>query len=292
MKDSVRSIVAAVLAIFAVAIAAATIQSTVRPESSGSQGPGGGGGSGVGPPPSSGSPPGELLQLPFLTEILTVLVVLVALAVLVYLYKYWRIALKALIALTVVVGVLILLMTVLGSSGTPSRLPVMEPGYEGASGGGGGAESTEQPSLPAIVLLLVLVAALLGTIVAYRKTAAPEDEPETDETEQSTVDTAAVGEAAGRAADRLENEATVDNEVYRAWREMTELLDMSDPETSTPDEFATAAVAAGMSRDDVHELTRLFEDVRYGNADPSAEREQQAIGIFRRIEDQYTEDEP
>lgn len=168
----------------------------------------------------------------------------------------------------------------------------MEPGFEGTFGGGGGSESADQPSLPAIVLLLVLVAALLGTFFAYRRTAATEDEPAPDETQQPAVDTAAVGEAAGRAADRLEDAAAVDNEVYRAWREMTELLDISDPETSTPDEFATAAVAAGMSQDDVHELTRLFEDVRYGNADASAEREQQAIGIFRRIEAQYTEDEP
>ena len=297
MKDSTRSVFIAVLAIFAVAVVAATIESTVVPEASGPEGPdgsGGGGDGGLVPPPQSGPSPGEALQIPFLTEILTILIVLVALAALVYLYKYWRRALKTLIVIAGALGVLYLLGTFLASPGQPSMPPIIEPGNGslfGGGGGGGDAGPTDQPSLPAVLLLLGLVVALVATIIAYLKTTPAETDTTPDKPNGRTIDATAVGEAAGRAADRLEQDTTVENEVYRAWREMTDLLEIPNPETSTPEEFATAAVEAGMGRDDVHELTRLFEDVRYGNSAPSTEREQRAIGIFRRIEDRYTEDE-
>nr|WP_303647825.1 DUF4129 domain-containing protein [Haloarchaeobius amylolyticus] len=95
---------------------------------------------------------------------------------------------------------------------------------------------------------------------------------------------AAVGAAAGRAADRLEDTTAVDNEVYRAWREMTTHLDVPDPQSSTPAEFAEAAVAAGMTREQVDELTALFEEVRYGGEAPTSDRETRAIDALRAIE--------
>lgn len=296
MKDTTRSVLIAVLAIVAVAVVAATIESTVIPEASGpegSDGSGGGGDGGLVPPPQPGPSPGETLQIPFLTEILTVLAVLVGLAVLVYLYKYWRTALITLIAIAAVLGALYLLVTFLASPGQPSMPPMMEPGNGSLFGGGGGGDTgpTDQPSLPSILLLLVLLVALVALIIAYLKTTPAQDDTVPEKPNESDIEATAVGEAAGRAADRLEQDTNVENEVYRAWREMTDLLDVPNPETSTPEEFATAAVEAGMGRDDVRELTRLFEDVRYGNSAPSAEREQRAIRIFRRIEDQYTEDE-
>nr|WP_303647699.1 DUF4129 domain-containing protein [Haloarchaeobius sp. HME9146] len=95
---------------------------------------------------------------------------------------------------------------------------------------------------------------------------------------------AAIGAAAGRAADRLETSTAVDNEVYRAWREMTTHLDVPEPESSTPAEFAEAAIAAGMTREQVTELTALFEEVRYGGEDPTTDRESRAIEALRAIE--------
>lgn len=106
--------------------------------------------------------------------------------------------------------------------------------------------------------------------------------------------------AAGRAADRLEaQDAAVENEVYRAWWDLTSRLSVAEPDTATPGEFADAAVAAGLDERDVAELTRLFEEVRYGErdagappgVDPSTEgsdeaatREERAISVFRSIE--------
>jgi hypothetical protein len=100
------------------------------------------------------------------------------------------------------------------------------------------------------------------------------------------LDLEAVAAAAGAAAERIENDADATNEVYRAWGEMVGLLAVADPETTTPAEFADAAVAAGMDRDDVTLLTRLFEEVRYGGRDPDV-REGRALDALRRIEAAY-----
>ncbi len=299
MRDSARSVVIAALVIVAIAVVAATIESTLVPERGGSGGSGGGdtpGGGGI-LPAGNASTPGESLQIPFLTEITVILGVLVVVGFLVYLYVYRRAALRIFVVLAVVIGALYVLFSVLGfPSGSPMELPpgMGSSGPLGGGGGdGGGADSgpMEQPSLPSILLLLALVAALFGTVLAYLRTTSERDD-HVEGNESEGVDTTAMGEAAGRAADRMEQNESADNEVYRAWREMTGLLDIPDPETSTPGDFETAAVEAGMGRDDVRELTRLFEDVRYGNADPSAARERRAIDVFRRIEARYTEDDP
>jgi hypothetical protein len=42
-----------------------------------------------------------------------------------------------------------------------------------------------------------------------------------------------------------------------------------------------------MDRADVERLTRLFADVRYGGADPTAEREAAAVETLRSIEAAY-----
>ena len=96
-----------------------------------------------------------------------------------------------------------------------------------------------------------------------------------------------LAEAAGRAADRLEeHNADADNEVYRAWWGMTSLLEVPNPDSATPGEFADAAVDVGLDEDDVARLTRLFEEVRYGERDADS-REGRALEVFRTIEAEY-----
>jgi len=79
----------------------------------------------------------------------------------------------------------------------------------------------------------------------------------------------------------------VENEVYRAWREMTGHLDVENPESSTPAEFAAAAESVGMDDAHVAELTDLFREVRYGGAAATDDREQRAIDALRAIESTY-----
>lgn len=294
MRESTRAGVLASLAVLAVALAAATLDSTVVPEGPQGSGPDGVGGEGSGgllPVPRSGPSPAETVQVPFLSELLMVLTVVVALAVIVYAFVHWRRTVAVLVTVTVLILLAFLLFQFLSPPPMPGRPSSLEPGNGSIFGGGGGGEpaETNRPSPPSTVLLFVLGLALLGAVVALVRTRTTAEEEEA--TDEGSIDggaeAAALGRAAGRAADRLEAETEGVNEVYRTWREMTELLDVEDPRTSTPGEFADAAVEAGLGREDVAELTRLFEDVRYGETQPSDEHERQAIAVFRRIEDRY-----
>lgn len=62
------------------------------------------------------------------------------------------------------------------------------------------------------------------------------------------------------------------NEVYQAWCEMVRQLEVARPHVMTPRELSRAAVDQGFDREPVESLTRAFEQVRYGEADPSADR--------------------
>ena len=105
-----------------------------------------------------------------------------------------------------------------------------------------------------------------------------DDEPDLDE----------FAAAAGRAADRIEEHAVdVDNAVYRAWVEMTDLIEVDNPDVYSPGEFAETAVDLGMDESDVSELTNLFNEVRYGDRDAST-REDRAVSVLRNIESAYS----
>lgn len=297
MRETVRTTALAGLAVLAVALAAATLDSTVVPEPSGQGGPGPGGiggegGGGLLPVPRSGPPPAETVQIPFLSELLAVLATVLAVAVVVYAFRHWRRTLAAVLAAFVLLVLAYVLSHLVSVPALPARSPMPEPGNGSVFGGGGGGGSeTTRPTPPSLVLLFVFCLALLGAVVALRRSTGEDGEETTGESSDGDPDVAAVGRAAGRAADRLEAETDTTNEVYRTWREMTELLHVDDPRTSTPGEFAAGAVDAGLGREDVAELTRLFEDVRYGETQPSEEDERRAVAVFRRIEDRYAGEE-
>ncbi len=163
----------------------------------------------------------------------------------------------------------------------------------GAPGVGGEGDAV---STPEALFLLVVVAALIASVLVLIAAAGDDEDDGTrggDETEvpgdESEPDLVAVGRTAGAAADRIES-GEADNEVYRAWREMTEVLDVDRPASSTPAEFAAAAVDAGVEPEPVERLTDVFERVRYGGADPTGDRERRAVDALRRIEAAHRED--
>lgn len=152
---------------------------------------------------------------------------------------------------------------------------------------GGGDRTLTTPT--SIIAILFVVAALGLLAAAFFRDDGEETqlatEPEMDDETRQAV----IGSAAGEAADRIEAEAELENEVYRAWAEMAEPLPVDHPETSTPAEFAQAARDTGLQREDVDELTDLFEQVRYSTAAPTEEREKRAVEALRRIERHYSE---
>ncbi|PSQ15665.1 hypothetical protein BRD00_13465 [Halobacteriales archaeon QS_8_69_26] len=213
------------------------------------------------------------------------------------------------VALTTSLGIPVFMIWLLLSScpdrNQESGLPEM---LSGRSSGGGQSGNAVDPNATvppfdvpvAVVLvvglaLLVVLAVTLSDRDVFSAGLSPslsalrtdDEEPAGEQASVFAGGAAAVGRAAGRAADRIEESEDLENEVYRAWVEMTRHLDVEHPESSTPAEFARAATEAGMDEEDVEELTWLFEEVRYGGRTATEERESRAIEALRRIESTY-----
>lgn len=73
------------------------------------------------------------------------------------------------------------------------------------------------------------------------------------------------------------------DEVDRLWLAMARRLDVDDPESTTPAEFAREAVRAGMDPDGVRTLTDAFEEVRYGGAGVTEDRKRRAREGYRKL---------
>lgn len=308
-RDRITPIVLALLAVLALGASAATLNTARDGFSQGSKGPneegaGGGSGSGdgstfeLGSPPLNGSAEGASLSTGLLQALVGVLLLLGCIALAVTIYRNgWR-SLFPTIAVTVL-GLMLLLALLFSLQGlsTQSERTGMIGGERSLpSGASGNSGDIVSPALDHSTILFALIAAaiIVASILLVRSTG---DSPlsgrsltDSDDAadESRTPASAEIGAAAGRAADELETDTARSNAIYHAWREMTSHLDLQR-ETSTPGEFAAAAVAAGMARDDVDELTELFEATRYGNIDASEERERRALATLRRIEREYAE---
>jgi hypothetical protein len=163
------------------------------------------------------------------------------------------------------------------------------------TGGAGGGDGVVVETVTDPAVLAVVIGAVGLVVVALTLVEAGDDEDSEksraaeglDGTGGGATSLAAVAQAAGAAADRIEASGAVDNEVYRAWREMTDDLDVPNPRSSTPAEFRAAAIEAGIDAEAVDELTEVFEAVRYGGEAATEERERRAVEALRRIETDY-----
>lgn len=303
-RRTIRAIAVAGLGVLAVGLAASTLSSTLVKEGRPGDGSGFAEAGGYSSPPPTGDGPRRLLEFPWLGELLYAAFALLFVCLVAYVAYEYRREVAVLAAVAIVLGATIWYVSQHVTVPIPEPTPE-PPAGQGGSGlndsRGGQVEGLETPRSPVAGIVLVVLA-VVGLVLAVatsstRRAAVVDRLTETDE------DVVAVGRAAGRAADRLGGDSddtdTADgdgfeNEVYRAWREMTAGLDVDRPESSTPGEFADAAIEAGMSPDDVRELTTLFEAVRYGGRGPTEERERRARRLFRRIEATYAgeEDDP
>lgn len=279
----------AVLAVLSFAAAAATLDTTGE-----GAGPALGEGGGESrPDPGVLRPPPDLPVDVALQVLAALLAVAVLAAGLVGLYAFYerygaRGLLAAAVGTVIVLGAVALLLGGLqldrqsppAGNDDPGRPSVM-PGEPGLAGDEQAGVPTASP--PVVLALGFALALLVGGLVLVRATGGADYAPPSGD--GSSGDVAALGRAAGRAADRIDRGAVVDNEVYRAWREMTERLDVEAPEASTPGEFAEAAVDAGLDPDAVAELTDLFAAVRYGGGEADESRERRAAAALRRIEE-------
>ncbi|UPV98993.1 DUF4129 domain-containing protein [Halorussus gelatinilyticus] len=308
-RDTVRPVVLALLAVVAIGVAAATLNSAVVTDGSGGFGvgqPNSDAGAPNGSQPSfelgnqssSGdvAPPLQLPCYPFLDSWWAIALIVAGFAGGAYV-AYRRLGGLGVVAYAGPVGIPLLfahaMLTVCSDPAENATSSFFEKGNvslvpEGGSGAPGGSTGTSVTD-PSVLLLAGLGVALLAAVALLFVSSSGEDPEEDEEFAEPDdgTDVRAVGRAAGEAADRIETTTDVDNEVFRAWREMTDHLDVPNPRSSTPSEFAAAAVEAGMAREDVDRLTTLFEEVRYGGESPTERREEQALDALRRIEREY-----
>ncbi|MFB6146601.1 MAG: DUF4129 domain-containing protein [Halobacteriaceae archaeon] len=154
--------------------------------------------------------------------------------------------------------------------------------------GGGGASAYLWGPIIISVIMTIIGAPIMYFMVTRADDIGGEEVTIEEQTDEQVL--ASLGELAGEAADRLEASATaVDNEVFKAWKEMTEYLHTDHPEASTPTEFEDAAKEVGMESDHVEDLTDLFREVRYGGREATEEREERAIEALRTIEETYAD---
>jgi hypothetical protein len=289
-RSTQRAVVLTAVGIVALSLAAATLPSAVSTESVGS---GGGNESESGFLPEAEPPDPASLGVGFPGWFATGVGTLSVVFALAYVLSEPKAALKNAVAVTVAAALAFLLLWALaevidaltGGRGAGAGL-LGDPGASIRSGEFDPAALDPSLVIVGVVIGAVLLAALAALYSATGDATETEDDPQPP-AEDGGAGVTGVGRAAGRAADRIEDDAGVDNEVYRAWQEMAARLDVDRPEASTPGEFADAAADAGMAEGDVAELTRLFEEVRYGDADATADREDRAVGTLRRIEDAY-----
>ena len=308
-RDALAAVAIALLALVALGVAAATLDTAVD-VGSGGFGGGGGEASSVGEDAgdpgvlSSSGEAGEFsvsgICLPFLREPPAVIALLVGLTLLAGVtYRDTASPFASLAVagvLGVPIGALFWILSTCRSVAQSLSVSLGLGGNEtglfpaGAAGGGfGGGEGAA--SAPQALFALVVVAAVIASAAALLL-AGGDDEGDaaeggqSDGPEEEPPDLDAIGRTAGEAADRIES-SDADNEVYRAWRDMTDVLDVDRPASSTPAEFATAAVDAGVDEEPVTALTEVFERVRYGGEDATDDRERRAVEALRRIEERH-----
>lgn len=296
-----RHVAAALLAALAVvALATAAASFDVLGNEGGAVGVGTGDDSGVGTAGSEGFPFSELSSTePFdLGPVVSALLLVAFLLLAAYgLVAYWRsvgiTGLASIAAGAVVVGLFLFVgARLLAGDGGPNE--TVENATFLAGGGGSllaGETAVVSPS-PSFALAVVVLLGVVGAAAAFVSLGRDDVvSPPAEEAFGEDADVAAVGRAAGEAADRIAAGTAVENEVYRAWERMTTHLDVADPETSTAAEFAAAAVDAGMAATDVAALTRLFEETRYGDYEVTEERAERALAALRDIEEAYADEE-
>ncbi|MFC6975629.1 hypothetical protein ACFQL1_14760 [Halomicroarcula sp. GCM10025709] len=105
---------------------------------------------------------------------------------------------------------------------------------EATSGAAAAAGSPWLLGLVGALALVVLAGVLLRRVTGNETWVETEDDTEPDAGDAETEDATELADAAGRAADRLAADESLDNAVYRAWNEMTGILDVDDEASCTP----------------------------------------------------------
>lgn len=265
---------------------------------------GGGSGSGPGLPADGGAGASEALPLPgWLVENFILLTfglgsLLFALGAVVITWRRGIDGLKRVLSMigeALASGVLYLLVVavlvwlVFGFSGEGIEL-ASQPAPESGGGPSGGSAADEAPadegrSVP-YVYALVAGTVLLGVGWLYLFTRGDSDGTGSGSgrADEDVPDEPADSEAVLPAQEAV-SDVPPSNPVYRAWREMAAATESETDGSLTANEVAAAAAERGLDGDAVRTLTRVFEEVRYGDRPVTDDRKRRAKSALESIED-------
>lgn len=289
-QRSLLAIIIAMLGVLAISLAAAAISAPVGPEVGTGTGGEGDGDALISPPEQLEEPPEVVEIFPnWVSPLLTALAIVATIFLILYLIRYWKESIPVLVvAILAVIGLWFFLGS-LSPTFDPPSMPTEPISSELAGGDNGDGDPPNGAIETPLVLIVLFGLALLGVVFAIFSQEV-RSTPNTSDVEDETTVSEKMRHLAGRTVARLENANDTDviapeNEIYRAWQDMTALLDVPDPETTTPKQFQAAAIDAGLDPNPVAELTHLFKEVRYGQYEPTTDRTKRAIAAFEQIAD-------
>lgn len=128
-----------------------------------------------------------------------------------------------------------------------------------------------------LALAIVLTIIILSTLyILWRRSRLPKD--------GALVELA---REAQDALDAIQAGGSVKNAVIRCYVEMSRVIaenrNIQRGSTMTSHEFEEHLVKAGLPKGPIQQLTRLFEDARYGDRDPGPAEEQRAVACLSAI---------
>jgi hypothetical protein len=135
----------------------------------------------------------------------------------------------------------------------------------------------EPPQWLVIVITLFIIAVILGVAwwVWQRRT------------KKSEYPARLIAREAQQAVQRLEKGSSLTDTVKRCYRDMSRVLadqrGITRQQAMTPREFEQYLAEAGLGDTHIQRLTRLFEDVRYGNTTAGEREKQEAVDCLNAI---------
>lgn len=161
------------------------------------------------------------------------------------------------------------------------------PAESGGPRGGSGVDEAAGSDARSVPYWYVLIAiwTLMG-VGWYFLFHRGSDEDEPSAVDPGSEDSGATANPADTGVGRNETVSDVppSNTVYEAWREMAAEAAEATDGTLTANEVAAAADERGLDGEAVRALTRLFEEVRYGDRPVTEERERRAESALDSLE--------
>lgn len=162
------------------------------------------------------------------------------------------------------------------------------PESDGGAGGGPPAEEaaeTDGRSVPyAYVLVAGLVLLGVGWLYLFTRDDSDGDGSSGGGADADVVSADSDVRSAGLPSRESVSDVPPSNPVYRAWREMATDVQASSDASLTANEVAAAAAERGFDGDAVRTLTRVFEEVRYGDRPVTDDRERRATSALESID--------